>query len=580
MRLRKKTVIVIAVVTVLVGSIIGGMTNNLLMAKFTQLERENVNQNIQRAINVLSDDLSSLEHTDYDWAAFDDTYQFIQDPQHDQAYIEANPSDPTLTNIGVDVIVYFNQTCNIVYSKALDSNDTGIPVPQETINAILSNPQIINHTGIDSRTQGILALPSGSLMVASDPILTTNGQGPVMGSLVMGRHINDAEVAKLSQTLRLPLTIQDLANPQLPSDFQTALSSMQKNETSYVQPLSNNKVCGYATVDDFSGKPVLMLRVDLPRDIYNEGQESTNYLSLSLALVGIVFGLVVMLLLEKIVLTPISGLEKEVKSISRNPNASKRLKLKGSDELTSLGASVNEMLSALEQNQRLAAIGELTTAIAHDLRNPMQGINAATYYLRKKLGLTSDEKTSRMFELIEKDIRYSDRILSQLLDYSQPITLQLSEAAPEEITKKALSLVRIPEKIEVVNQTKDDFKIRVDMQKMPIVLAHLFENAVEAMPQGGKLTITNETLHDGVAFSITDTGVGMSRESLSKIWSPLFTTKAKGMGLSLAVSKRLVEAHNGKISAASTPNKGTTFTITIPAEKTPISDREGKQKKQ
>jgi signal transduction histidine kinase len=223
------------------------------------------------------------------------------------------------------------------------------------------------------------------------------------------------------------------------------------------------------------------------------------------------------------------------------------------------------MLSALEQSQRLAAIGELTAALANDLRNPLQGLSAAAYYLKTKTGSTTDEKTVEMLTLIEKDIRYSDRIICQLLEYSGPIWLEFGDTTPQEIVKSALSQVRVMEKIQVVNETQNDL-IRVDKQKIRAVFVHLIENAIEAMPEGGILRIGSTSLNGNVTFRLSDTGVGIPQELLCKVWSPLFTTKAKGMGLSLPMCKRIVEAHGGRISVKSTQGKGSTFAVTIPAQ--------------
>jgi signal transduction histidine kinase len=575
LRLRRKTALIIVIITVIVFSTISGITDTYLMSRFTELEAQNVTQNVQRATNAVQDDLKSLERTDYDWAAFDDTYQFIQDPQNGQAYIQANLNDPTLINIQVEVIVYFDQAGNVAYSKALDSNNVGTQISQETLEAIEANDELWNHTTLNSKVTGILSVSQGLLMVVSSPILTSEGLGPIMGALVMGRYITDKQVADLSTVLRLPLVIQNISNSHLPTDFRKALSLMSDSTPTCVQPLGADLVGGYATINDLSGNPVLILRIELLRDIYNQGQQDVLYLSLSLGLVCVVFGSAVMLLMEKTVLTPLTGLDMEVKSIRQNPKGSRRLKLKGDDELASLGSSVNEMLSTLEQNQRLATIGELTTAIAHDLRNPMQGINAAAYYLKTKIRSTSDDKTLKMLTLIENDIKYSDRIICQLLDYSQPISLEYHDATPEKLVREAVSLAKIPEKVRIVNEARDDLKITVDKQKIRTVLGHIIDNAVDAMPNGGVLRIGSTSSGENVTFSLSDTGVGISQEVMGKMWNPLFTTKAKGMGLSLPTCRRIVEAHGGAITIQSTQGKGSTFTVTVPKGTKPSPHRTG-----
>lgn len=564
LKLRLKTALVICVITAIVFSSIIGIVDTLLMEGFTHLENQNVDQNVQRVINAFSDELSGLDRFDYNWAVSDPTYQFVQNPQQGQTYIQTNLLDSTLINANVQVIVYFNQTGNVIYSKALDSNNIGIQVPKDVLNAIEANTELWNHTTWDSRVTGVLSTSEGLLMVASEPILTSQGLGPVMGALLMGRYIDDKEVADLSDTVRLPLAIENLSNSQLPTDFQKALSLMSEGQPLSVQPLSADIVAGYATINGLSGVPVLILRIELPRDIYNQGQQAVFYLSLCLGLVCLVFGSSIMLLMEKVVLTPVAKLDKEAKCISQDPKRSRSLEVKGDDELASLGTTLNNMLVALEQSQALATIGELTTALANDLRNPLQGINAAAYYLKTKLGPTADKNNVKMLALIEKDIGYSDRIISQLLQYSEPLHLDLGDTTLREIVKNALHDVKVPDSVQVLNEMQNDIRIRVDKQKMQTVLVRLCENAIEAMPRGGVLRIESMSINGDVVFKLSDSGVGISPEHISKLWSPLFSTKAKGMGLSLPTCKRIVEAHGGNISVESTIDKGSTFTVTIP----------------
>ena len=129
---------------------------------------------------------------------------------------------------------------------------------------------------------------------------------------------------------------------------------------------------------------------------------------------------------------------------------------------------------------------------------------------------------------------------------------------------EALSLVSFPQNIEVLNSTQSQSKIEVDVDKMKRVFVNIIRNAVDAMPAGGVLTITSVESNDSVEVAFTDTGTGMTKDVLERIWTPLFTTKAKGMGLGLPICKRFVEAHKGSISLQSTVGRGTTFTIVIP----------------
>jgi signal transduction histidine kinase len=215
-------------------------------------------------------------------------------------------------------------------------------------------------------------------------------------------------------------------------------------------------------------------------------------------------------------------------------------------------------------SQRLATIEELGRWVGHDLRNPLTGISGAIYYLKKRYGASMDDKGMEMVNTIEAAIAYSDKIVKDLLEYSEKIKLDLQEATPQSLVRDALSIVKLPENVKLIDLTEDQPRIMVDVGRLKRVFVIVIKNAVEAMPEGGKLTIKSTNAGDSVRFSCSDTGVGMSKEMLEKIWSPLFTTKAKGMGFGLPVCKRFIEAHGGSISVESILGKGTTFIISIP----------------
>jgi len=225
---------------------------------------------------------------------------------------------------------------------------------------------------------------------------------------------------------------------------------------------------------------------------------------------------------------------------------------------------LKEAHEQLVKSERLAAIGQVAAMVGHDLRNPLTGIKGATYYLKKKLGPKMDEKTMEMMKLIEKDIEHSNEIITDLMEYSKEIRLELTETTPKSIVKDALTLVKVPENVQISDLTQGKPKIKMDVEKMKRVFDNLIKNAVDAMPICGELTITSRESKGNVEIAFADTGIGMTKEIMGKIWTPFFTTKARGMGLGLAICKRIIEAHGGSISVESTAGKGTTFTITIP----------------
>ncbi|MEM3697135.1 MAG: GAF domain-containing protein [Candidatus Bathyarchaeia archaeon] len=238
------------------------------------------------------------------------------------------------------------------------------------------------------------------------------------------------------------------------------------------------------------------------------------------------------------------------------------LEKKVEERTRELKKSQEQLLKA----QRLAVIGELAGMVGHDLRNPLTSIAGAQYYLKKRLSLEANDRIRDMLDLIERNIAYSNKIINDLLDYSREIELEISESTPKELVKEALRLVEIPKNVQVLDLAKNKPKIRVDTEKIRRVFVNLIRNAVEAMPKGGKITIKSRAVGENLEMIFADTGIGMSKQTLEKLWTPLFTTKAKGMGFGLAICKRFVEAHGGSISVKSALGKGTTFTVTIPIQ--------------
>jgi two-component system sporulation sensor kinase A len=263
----------------------------------------------------------------------------------------------------------------------------------------------------------------------------------------------------------------------------------------------------------------------------------------------------------------------EVIGIARDITERKKMEEKLKEYAEHLEEKVEERTKELKQAQeqllrseRLAAIGQVAAMVGHDLRNPLTGISSATYYLKTKLGSKIDKKTMEMLKLIENDIQHANKIIADLTEYSKEIRLELTETNPKSIVLEALSKVKIPHSIQVSNLAKTEPRVTIDVEKMKRVFVNIINNAIDAMPEGGKLTITTRESDGNVEIAIADTGTGITKEVLEKIWTPFFTTKAKGMGLGLPICKSIVEAHGGKISVESIVDKGITFTVAIPIE--------------
>jgi two-component system sensor kinase FixL len=232
-------------------------------------------------------------------------------------------------------------------------------------------------------------------------------------------------------------------------------------------------------------------------------------------------------------------------------------------------ARTRELKEANERllvSERFAAIGELAGMIGHDLRNPLTAIRNAVYYLKRKQAQSANGKEKEMIDIIDKSVEHANKIISSLLEYSAQIRLEIEECSPKKLLDNVLLMVQVPERIRVVDHTSCEPSIWVDVNKMERVFLNMIKNAFDAIPEKGTLKISSKRLGENVEIAFVDDGVGMSEQTLAKIFNPLFTTKAKGMGFGLAICKRVVEAHGGKIRAESALGRGTTFAITLPIE--------------
>lgn len=226
----------------------------------------------------------------------------------------------------------------------------------------------------------------------------------------------------------------------------------------------------------------------------------------------------------------------------------------------------------LLEAQRMKAIGETAAMVGHDLRNPLQAMVNRLYLAKKaveglsqpymdvakKLGLTE------MFKELGEQVKYMDGIVWNLQDVSRPLKPKLAETNVERLVRESLSMLHVPPDIEVSTEILEASNIIADPNLMKRVFTNLALNAFQAMSSGGRLTIKTFRRDNEVHISFQDTGVGISQEHMDKIWSPLYTTKAKGTGLGLSACKRIVEAHNGRITVESKIGEGSTFTVILP----------------
>ena len=254
-------------------------------------------------------------------------------------------------------------------------------------------------------------------------------------------------------------------------------------------------------------------------------------------------------------------------SVVRDITELKQLQNRLQEHAENLEKLVEERTKQLKDSERLVAIGQTAGMVGHDIRNPLQAISGDLYLIREELrSMPKSEAMEESVEAIEENTAYINKIVSDLQDYTRPLTPNIVEVNIKDLINSTLIVVNIPENIKTEVTIQENLSLKVDPIYLRRALTNLTTNAVQAMPNGGKLTIKVLSNKDRTIISVKDTGVGIPEEAKPNLFKPLFTTKSKGQGLGLAVVKRLTEALGGTVTFESQEGKGAKFIIELPLE--------------
>ncbi len=350
MSLRVKSLLVVVLTTaiLLVTSLV--LTRLILTDSFTRLEQTDTTAHVERAINALTDDLAALARTANDYAAWDDTYNFMA--SRDTAYLDANYPDATFTNSRLNLVTLVDTMGQVVFAKAVDFDQAQeIPVSPEMLDVVVRHPALLRPAQSLSSTVGVLMLSTGPLLVAVQPILPGDEAGPTRGALLMGRALTTDEINRLGEVTRLTLAVH-LPGDVLPPEAQAAAAALSAQQPIVVRPVSEQLVQGYTWLNDITDQPALLLRVDRVREIYQQGQLTLSLLALVLVPGGLLIGGVLAWALQLMVVSRLGRLSREVQAIGVSGDLDRRVSPQGTDELGSLAAEMNRMLTSLDDTQR------------------------------------------------------------------------------------------------------------------------------------------------------------------------------------------------------------------------------------
>jgi two-component system sensor histidine kinase HydH len=238
--------------------------------------------------------------------------------------------------------------------------------------------------------------------------------------------------------------------------------------------------------------------------------------------------------------------------------------------VASAGLASIRALQAAAERDRLAALGQMAAGLAHEIRNPLAGIKGAAQVLEAE---DLEDEAQEMLGVVVREVDRLNLVVTQFLDYARPFVLQRAPDHVNAVATSALVLLRaqgVPASVRVEDHLAGDLpNIALDRDRLLQVLLNLLQNALQAMPSGGVLTVTTRAAmqrggQPAVEIAVADTGVGIPPEDVPRLFIPFWTTKDGGTGLGLAISQRIVSAHDGEMDVQSSPGVGSTFIVRLP----------------
>lgn len=376
--IRKKTLLGLGLT--LVGMVVAAcaFSDAFLLSSYRDLEARNTRANLQRARNVLGQEIGKLHGLSPDWSEWDDTYKFMGD--HNRAYVDANLS---VVSIKVDLQMFLDKSGRLFEAREVQRLPGVAPPKAEEVRAALGFDGPQQRWKIyDKGLSGLVRLSDGPVMVSVRPIRDTAGKAPYRGWLVFALRLENSLAKELARTAHQALTFYDLSQVSTDPGAESALLRAQNGEGPRVSVLDSRTIAGYDAVLDLNGSPIGVLKVTENRDIYAQGARAVAFFVLAFSLGAALIASVVYYLLEVLVIRRLMSLTSQVERIDNRVDRMSGVLLYGKDELGKLASRINQMLVRIRDGKKLLelknqslkrSVEELaTTNVA--LENAVEGI--------------------------------------------------------------------------------------------------------------------------------------------------------------------------------------------------------------
>jgi sensor domain CHASE-containing protein len=589
----------------------------LVFPTFLELEQQAAARDMQRVLEAINSEIEDVDKTLWDYSSWDDSYRYAKGGY--KSYPVSNLAVETLQNLRLDIVEIYDAKKTRLFTVVYDRN-AGRTRQAEWKLTALADGSLLTHTDDASTISGILSTPDRPALFASRPIVKTNGEGPAVGTFILGRFIDDDLVASIKDHIKVDFALTPIEGLSGTADvaYQHLLRS---DEPVLTQETPDDQLLAYSLIKDVRGRPILLATAKVRRDISQIGQRVLSASVGGLALTAILVMAVLTVLLQWLLVGPLVSLTRHVVEIQAEGTPERRIGLPRRDEIGILAREFDRMLARLaEARDRLldhsyqSGVAHMASGVLHNLRNQLMPVNTRVERLRERVIERTDKHVDAAFAEFASEQTTADR-RSKISTYLALSFDKLRDAQTEVGGQLALvlqDLLRVEDvlgdldrfsrvgssiqPVSVAACVQDaiamvpsfpDIEVEVDVdplvKEQPTVasarfilkhvLQNLFVNAIEAVAAAGGTTAKIDVLAsprtvDGVQYvdlQVRDNGIGIHPDQLASIFVRGFSTKTqarRGAGLHWCANS--ISAISGRIYAESAGhNQGSTFHILL-----------------
>ena len=587
MSLQKKVVLLFLALGVVfaVGSYAG--LSAFVWPAFDEFERNSAVENLDRVSRALAAEKQELQTLNREYARWDQTYEFIQGER--ATYVDENLDLIFWSNIHISGMAFFDTAGETVWARLFDGAlENELSLSAELARPLSADHPLVSHADPDSARIAIIRGRTAPLIVSSLPILKNDGSGPVAGSMLVFRSLDQAAVAALSRRTGVQLDFYPVDDARTPEALRSAEPATASAAT---WRTSNEWVSGYRVIGDELGEPAFILEVRTPRTITAIGNDTirTTFLFFIAAIMAFLLG--AWMFTRRTIVSPVGALTQHIVDIRDATDLENSLQSTGSDEIGDLqnefaslakrlGKAQRDLESARDQALAVSnAKSDFLAKMSHEIRTPMNGVLGMIELLASS---PLDKVQKRYMHSIQDSANTLLDILSDILDFSK------IEAGKLELEKRAFNLnsfaADVADSMSGLAEQKGlrfnnilpegpPVNVEGDPVRLRQILTNLLGNAIKFTERGSvllKVTAEQETGdHDLVTFEVIDTGIGIAPRKQQQIFQSFVqedgstTRRFGGTGLGLTISKQLVEMMGSQLHLESKRHKGSRFWFTL-----------------